>query len=645
MNRLTAIWTILLIAVGSEPVRAATVESTPLGGSWSVGSTWVGGAVPGPGDDVVVWGPVTVPGTATCANLTVAAAGRVSNGVVTPGTLAITGDLANAGIIENGTQLFDVRLGGDLTNDGNVRNRRLILTGAADHHLMQAASALFDTELHQDAASGDLFIDTPFVTDANVELVGMRIVLGPDCPLTLRQAAFSGDLVCAGNEVRFESFATLVQGTMDQAVLVGDVRATSGFSFTGGLTVRDYLTHVPGGSHLFVEGTLINLGSIVNENYGLTIALDGDLECHGLIANSFIELDGAVERRLRMGPGGDLAAPLFLPEFGTGSLVVETDALVTEGIALGMFGSMTLEPGITLTLDGGSISGGTLWANGNVIPMSANATLNLDRVDRAILEGVAQAGNGAVFTGGLTVLGTLQNWEFAPSDVRVEGDLWNHGTIRDNVQTLALRVTGNVVNLGSFTNRRIVLEGSEDQLVEIGGGIETQEFVLTAEFTSGAYQWYRDGALILGATGSSFTLGGVALEDAGTYRCEGAEGQVSRAMVLGEGLVAGVGDDGDDADVTSPTGDLPTIAALQPHPVSRRAAGIAEVAFFLPAAAEVRSSLFDVGGREVAFLGSGPRNAGLHRVEIPVGGLRPGVYFLRIATPAGEATRKLAIVE
>ena len=156
--------------------------------------------------------------------------------------------------------------------------------------------------------------------------------------------------------------------------------------FTGGLTILDSFSNVGsfGSAHVFIQGGLVNYGMIFNDTYGFTIDLTGDLECYGTMFNSFVAIDDAAPRRLRMGLEGDLdTTPL--PEFGAGTFVVETDARISDGISLGEGGTMILEPGITLNLTGnGSIFGGTLLTQGSDIVMSGNGRLGLYEVDELL---------------------------------------------------------------------------------------------------------------------------------------------------------------------------------------------------------------------------------------------------------------------
>ena len=75
----------------------------------------------------------------------------------------------------------------------------------------------------------------------------------------------------------------------------------------------------------------------------------------------------------------------------------------------------------------------------------------------------------------------------------------------------------------------------------------------------------------------------------------------------------------------------------------------ARIVFSIPRSARVAVDLFDVQGRRVATLASGPRNAGIHRVawdgRFQEGGRAPaGVYLVRLATADGTATAKLTRV-
>jgi hypothetical protein len=72
------------------------------------------------------------------------------------------------------------------------------------------------------------------------------------------------------------------------------------------------------------------------------------------------------------------------------------------------------------------------------------------------------------------------------------------------------------------------------------------------------------------------------------------------------------------------------------------------VRFFLDRAAFVRLSVYDVAGRRVALLTEGLKASGPHRIRWDGrsdggGRVASGVYFVRLASDAGVASRKLVV--
>jgi len=84
--------------------------------------------------------------------------------------------------------------------------------------------------------------------------------------------------------------------------------------------------------------------------------------------------------------------------------------------------------------------------------------------------------------------------------------------------------------------------------------------------------------------------------------------------------------------------------AVRPNP-SR---GPVEIEYALPRESQVRLSVFDVAGREVARLVDGPRSAAVHVASWSGIGARAraraGVYLVRLETPEGTWVRRLALL-
>jgi subtilisin family serine protease len=83
------------------------------------------------------------------------------------------------------------------------------------------------------------------------------------------------------------------------------------------------------------------------------------------------------------------------------------------------------------------------------------------------------------------------------------------------------------------------------------------------------------------------------------------------------------------------------LAPVRPNPM--RGTGI--IAFALPRSADVRLSVLDVQGREVAVLVDGERPAGRHEVawDARRGAAAPGLYFVRLALPGEVRMRRVAV--
>ena len=92
---------------------------------------------------------------------------------------------------------------------------------------------------------------------------------------------------------------------------------------------------------------------------------------------------------------------------------------------------------------------------------------------------------------------------------------------------------------------------------------------------------------------------------------------------------------------TGVDGQSPILGGASPNPFNPTT----RIRFRLPDAGPVRLAIYDVHGRLVKTLVSGPRSAGEHIVEWRAGDTPSGVYFYRLATPGFEQTKKLVLLK
>jgi hypothetical protein len=85
--------------------------------------------------------------------------------------------------------------------------------------------------------------------------------------------------------------------------------------------------------------------------------------------------------------------------------------------------------------------------------------------------------------------------------------------------------------------------------------------------------------------------------------------------------------------------------AISPNPIARR--GTITIDFTITAAARVRLRVYDVRGALVRGLRDAPTAIGTHRVDWTPAheGVGPGVYFVRLSSDGGDATRKVVVLQ
>ncbi len=636
MNTTRILLLSLLLSAFCSFALADTINSTTSGGSWSSATTWVGGAVPGSDDQVVIVGPVEVSGIVVCDDLSVNLSGSV-NGAQTapPRILAVGGSVHNSGTIANGPYTLDLEIGGDLHNSGTWNNNLTTLTGNNDRQISHDPGAGFFTDLTMGAnASGDLIVTSALELTGDAIMTGGRMVLQADSPFTLDSGVFQGDLMANGNEMRFVSWSYLNQCTLDDVILVGEAEASFDVTITTRLTVMDRLQNggIGGGGGITVEGDLINYGLIRNDNYGFMVRVHGDLQNNGHISVPTFEFMGVgTVHHLSMSPDAIFDSLVFLPEFQAATLVADTPVRFADSLGLGV-GTLILEPGSSLQFtDFGGLGSGIVQANGNEISIIGSGSLNMVTIDRGLIVDQVAMHHDCLFTNGLTVAGTITSWPWAAADITVQGLLLNEGLIQDGDHSVCITAMGDIQNLGSFSNSRITLAGVYNQAVAVGPGIGAAEFVLESGLQAGSYQWFVDGVALPGETGSSLTFSSVGPAQYGDYHCE-AGGEDSRSISIAQTFAT-----------SGIPGSLPLAVLLQNHPNPFNPT--TEISFSLDRAAQVSLVIYNLAGRQVQSLVQGRLSAGRHQYAWQPQDLASGTYFYSLKTEGGTQVRKCVLLK
>ncbi len=194
---------------------------------------------------------------------------------------------------------------------------------------------------------------------------------------------------------------------------------------------------------------------------------------------------------------------------------------------------------------------------------------------------------------------------------------------------------------GTFTIKppTAILVQPKNQTIKEG---QMATFDVTATGVYLKYQWKKDGAKILGMVNSSISISQVQKKDEGNYsvevtgRCSTVESQPARLTII----TTSVNETQLPKDVT----------LYQNYPNPFRAATLAsnpstEISYSLPEGSDIKLSVVDALGREVAVLANEFKEPGMYTVTFNGEEYPSGVYYYRLVARKTTLTRKMSLVK
>jgi len=306
---------------------------------------------------------------------------------------------------------------------------------------------------------------------------------------------------------------------------------------------------------LIAGASASNEGVIRDGIVYFTLMVGGDLNNTGDWINRDTILTGSESRSIISAPGALLATNIELDETAEGDVIVSEALRIEGGIDLNG-GRMVVEPGNSLTLYNCAFTQGDLLCNNNDVIIEGWSYFSWTVLDQAVLLGEVEISTATSFTGGLTVMDTLQNSSGSAGTIPISGGLVNKGLITNHGgYGWSITLSGDLRNDGIINNSGVFLDGQSEH--HLSGGSEGlfDTFVFLPEFQGGTIVADTDlhfsdglgfggGEMIL-APGSKLSFTGWGSMGSGTVYANGNEihmdgyGSTLGDMVIDEAVLSG----------------------------------------------------------------------------------------------------------
>jgi PKD repeat protein len=482
-----------LLEIFTNGVKGATIYSTTSGGNRNTDGTWEGLQIPQTADDVIIRSGATVNTILgawnSCNNLTVQPNGTLiynSSGTI---TLTINGSLTNGGKIKNGTGNLILAVYGNITYTGSEwSNNKVSLAGSAAQQIIFSDGSIFsgsnftvDGTVRTIQANSSLSFSNTAV-DFNLS----TLALMSNCKLAV-SGQLLADIQLSGpdNELEMTSGAYLNNSTLYNTTLKGVIASGTGTNhFSGTVTVSAgaYLENYGTSHTLYVDGSIINNGTIVNGSNNLTLYITGDIINNGTWENYETNLSGGSDQHITCGSGSFFSGSYFNNLNCQSKTIFVSSDIEFRGINVNFAygspgtvrGNVILPDGKWLKASGGGVSHSLSRLNLGHAGTEAKLWLETgqyltsfsDSSSMLTLLGSVQIGSSEIyFNNEVRVMDTLINYGSSHT-VYVNGNLTNLGYILNNASSLDIQVTGNITHHGiSWSNNKVVLAGTAPQSI------------------------------------------------------------------------------------------------------------------------------------------------------------------------------------
>ncbi len=674
-------WLLLLIlGIGSLPAWGQTY-STIQGGPWSEPSTWADGVVPGPNDDVVLVGPVTVKGQIFCRNLTIQAGGSLrANSNVEPYMVTVSQDLWNKGEIDGKNWLFPLQftVGRNLFNDGVWKSYAVHFSDTLTHLIRSGPGTLFSpSKILGDSATfesdADLVLDSLIFQARKLILRENHSTFQPTTVYLRSNTRLKvGEIVGQGNAIHGDSSSTISPGygsgssnvvpTFSNIHFKGVINLSTSIVVNDSLVIEDTLKiiDIQHNFNLFsviVNGHVKNLGAILPNfvDERLLFEVSGNIENYGYWNVYSLELTSSNTQIFKM----DVTQPFICKDlYAREETVSSASSIRFDGPGMMRLKKLVLQNDHSLYLkSGANLKVDSLLANGNALHGEGNTMLSnessfgLPTFENLVVRDTVRLSNTGTFefTGNLIIEGVLTPFSQTYYDptVLVRGSIKNVGEIqRNGYNFIYFEIEGDLENAGVWDSGDVRMVGKSDQRVVL---TDTAGFVAKLEVRSdrlgNSYLWLKNGSPltsggnVAGISSSRLRFADITAGEFGVYQCQvdsAGETYYSRQVTIDDG-VTGMADEEGSLVLRMPS----RFQLLQNYPNPFNP--VTTIRYQLPKGESVRLTLYDALGRIVKRLVNKQQPAGSYEVVLDARDLSSGIYFYILEAGSFTAVRKLIL--
>jgi hypothetical protein len=595
-----------IIFTATTHLQAQTsIHSTPSGGLWPTNSTWIE-AVPSNNDSVVLQGPVSMLSyTGWCKSLNITSEGSVG-GNGNQGNLYIYGSLYNNGSIFGS---MNYSLTGNIVNNQpwtGVDNH-LLFTGK-DHNISCAPGGSINAQLQADDSLQNFsFFTDVILNTTQASNLGFSQLDAGNHKLQITNGGFSNCRIHSLDTLYFDSWISSLELTGNYK-LKGNIICYYNLSFYDksiNYGIIQFASGI-GGDPLKLKGDFTNKGTIAHS----WIQVEKNITNEGIWNSENTEFTGTGDKHISQLAGHPYGGTQFSSDNSGSVIFLDTDIELAVP-AFHLYNN-------TLKCGTHKLTANTAFYDGTIISESEIAGNN-DFWNSTIKGNIILSGNNRfsnqTMDGVIENKGTLRDIQFYGGFFKSYNHLINHNSI----QSLNLKVYGNLTNYGTIDNNTIVeIAGNVTQHISLLQSIESP-VTFYSDISGNAYQWMKDGNDLLNQVYSNLNFGSLHLSDAGIYKCRAlnANGETlySREIIVDN--------------ITSNHRLALPVSYLNvfPNPFTDHAVLCWEQESY----EMIRIDLIDVNGNMVKRLANSCYPAGKNELKIDANGkLKPGQYLVRL---------------